>query len=439
MKIGLESDDGPRSESYVQVMSAAAGASTSRTRSPALVIACRHPTLVDAGISGGLAAAAMVSAHAVIRVNDQIDPGFRRPSTAVLTVAMLLVTVPLTWRRRTPIPVCAASIAAFVFGRVVLEIGEASISLLAISLAMYSVAAHAAPPWRTPAVALAWAVVVGELVRELFWFDSDIDGLAWVQSFILAYNMAILALPWVLGVALRSLRERESQLSDVAEMLYAQRAENARRAVYDERVRIARELHDVIAHYVSVMGIQAGAARRVLSAQPERATDALESIETTSREAITELQRMLGFLRRDDDVDERSPQPGLAELDQLTEHVRAAGLDLQLSVAGDPRPLPPSTDVSAYRIVQEALTNTLKHAGATRAAVTLRYLGEQLEIDVTDNGRRTSPTPKPVPGGHGLIGMRERVNLHGGTLVTGPLDGGGFRVRAVLPLQRELT
>ena len=220
------------------------------------------------------------------------------------------------------------------------------------------------------------------------------------------------AIAWLAGFALRVRGDDQAQ-----------------RAVLEERVRIARELHDVVAHHVSVMGVQAGAARLVIDRDPDKAKAALSAIERSSREAVVELQRLLGFLRRPGD--DLAPAPGLSELPRLAASMGALAVDVH--VEGEARSLPPTVDVSAYRILQEALTNTLKHAAASRADVRVRYGADELEVEVVDDGRAgVGATPRP--GGHGLIGMRERVALHGGQLSAGPLDGGGYRVLVTLPL-----
>jgi signal transduction histidine kinase len=211
-----------------------------------------------------------------------------------------------------------------------------------------------------------------------------------------------------------------------------EREENARRAVFDERVRIARELHDVVAHHVSMMGIQAGAARVVLGRDPVLATEALAGIETSSRQAVLELHQLLGFLRQKDDPDDLAPQPSLGQVHSLAANMSDSELTVEVSVEGEQRPLAPTVDVSAYRIVQEALTNTLKHAGASRADVHVRYWPDELEVEIVDDGR-VNGTPAPASGGLGLIGMRERAALHGGELTAGPAAGGGFAVRVRLP------
>jgi signal transduction histidine kinase len=206
--------------------------------------------------------------------------------------------------------------------------------------------------------------------------------------------------------------------------------------VFAERVRIARELHDVVAHHVSVMGVQAGAARRVMERQPEKAAEALSSIEASSRQALVELHRLLGFLRRAGEADDLAPQPGLAQLEDLVGPGGQGDLTVVLSIEGDPRPLSPTLEVSAYRIVQEALTNTRKHSGGATASVRLRYGPETFEVEVVDDGTSADGDERHVgnEGGLGLIGMRERVSLHGGHLRAGPGADGGFAVLATFPL-----
>jgi signal transduction histidine kinase len=229
---------------------------------------------------------------------------------------------------------------------------------------------------------------------------------------------------------------REVQLAQRTAQLEREREENARRAVFNERVRIARELHDVVAHHVSVMGVQAGAARRVLATQPAKAAEALSAIESSSRQAVSEMQRLLGFLRQDRDVESLAPQPSMRQLASLIAQMRDSGLPVDLRIEGNSPALPPSVDLSAYRIVQEALTNTLKHAGAAKALVMVRYADDAGRIEVTDNGPGTETTD-PERRGNGLIGMRERASLLGGWLQAEHHPGVGFSVRAYLPFNGQ--
>ena len=221
-------------------------------------------------------------------------------------------------------------------------------------------------------------------------------------------------------------RERRVQLAERERDLVA------REAVVEERARIARELHDAIAHNVSMMVVQAGAERRVLNGNGTGTREVLETIEQIGRGALTEMRRLVGMLRGDS-RDLLAPQPGLGDLATLTTQVRESGLAVELRVDGEPRELPVGIELSAYRIVQEALTNTLKHAGDAHATVHVRYGADSLELEIVDDGRGS---PAPVAGGgHGLVGMRERVALYGGHLEAGHDPGGGFAVRVVLPIR----
>jgi signal transduction histidine kinase len=205
----------------------------------------------------------------------------------------------------------------------------------------------------------------------------------------------------------------------------------AREAVVDERARIARELHDVIAHNVSMIVVQAGAERRMLGRPDATTHDVLQTIEQIGRSALTEMRRLVGMLRSDGD-DPLTPQPGLGDLPRLVTQVREAGLPVELSIEGEPRELPVGIGLSAYRIIQEALTNALKHAGEAHATVHVRYGVDSLELEVVDDGAGSQGEARP--GGHGLVGMRERVALYGGQLDTSRGANGGFSVRALLPL-----
>jgi signal transduction histidine kinase len=230
---------------------------------------------------------------------------------------------------------------------------------------------------------------------------------------------------------------RQAELEYRADELRRSQEQNTRGAIVAERLRIARDLHDVVAHHVSVMGVQAGAARRVLDKDPELAREALQTVEQTARSAIGELRGLLGVLRAED-VEQpemtHESSPGLEQLDELVTNARATGLEVRHGVYGEPRPVPDGVSLSAYRVVQEALTNVVKHAAARSAEVRVRYLDEALEVEVTDDGR--GPV-RAGTGGFGLVGMRERVAVHGGALEAGPRRGTGYRVRASLPVARD--
>jgi signal transduction histidine kinase len=295
----------------------------------------------------------------------------------------------------------------------------------------------------TPAVALAIAAYsVGDYAERI----REWIGLAGVAALI-AVNAArqfsfgdllliamILGGAWLAGRAIRYRRDRERTLERLTVDLEREREEKARAAVAEERVRIARELHDVVAHAISVIVLQARGGRRSLATDPGETREALDTIEATGSQALTEMRRLLEMLRRDDEEIALVPQPSLRYLDALAAQVREAGLPVDLSVEGEPIELPPGVDLSAYRIVQEALTNALKHAGPATARVVLRYRENDLELEIADTGLGTGANDGE---GHGLVGMRERVSLYGGRIEAGPRNGGGFAVRARLPLDSD--
>jgi len=251
-------------------------------------------------------------------------------------------------------------------------------------------------------------------------------------NFIL--NLILFLGAWWSGNTLRISREKAIQLRGRTEQLVREREENARRAVVDERIRIARELHDVLAHHVSVMGIQAGAARQVLKQYPEKALNSLSLIETSSRQAVSELYHLLGLLRDEKQVESFTSQPGLKQLVELVADMQTAGLRVEVRTEGEKREIPQMVDLSAYRILEEALTNILKHAGATKATINMRYQNSTLFLEVTDNGHGIVNDDKMASDGKGLIGMRERVNLLNGEFWAGNGPNGGFLVKVKLPL-----
>ena len=239
-------------------------------------------------------------------------------------------------------------------------------------------------------------------------------------------------LPYALGRMMRARAAREEHARDIAEQLDAARDASASAAAYGERARIARELHDVIAHSVSVMVIHAGGARLVMGEQPQRAEESLRSVERAGREALAEMRRLLGVLG-EGDPRALAPQPGLCDIEPLLADARSAGIAATLLIDGEPAPVSPAIDLCAYRIVQEALTNAIKHAAPARASVNVRWRDEELELEVSDDGRQ----PRAVDGaggGHGIPGMRERVALHSGSFRAGARPNGGFTVIARLPL-----
>jgi signal transduction histidine kinase len=245
------------------------------------------------------------------------------------------------------------------------------------------------------------------------------------------WNLITFTVAWTVGFALGQ-RLRETDVTKrLAEQAELEREEQARLAVAEERARIARELHDVVGHSVSVMTVQAAAVRRLLEPEQDKEREALLVVEQTGREALAEMRRMVGVLRRPEEAPALAPQPSLEHLDQLLSTTREAGLPVELRIEGTPTELPPALDTTAYRIVQEALTNAVKHANAGRAEVLVRYGTDTVELVVSDDGRGNGDGGG---GGHGLVGIRERVSVYGGELKAGPQAGGGFRLRATLPV-----
>ena len=354
--------------------------------------------------------------------------------TAIPIAAVALLVVQsgaLAVRRRWPMAVyaivgCATIVHAWLGY-------EVNVSGLAVLIAIYTVAANV--PFRE-ALGAAGIYVIGmtlSLVGAAL--QADAAFASFIPEFLI--NLLALVLAWTIGVTIRTHRAYVAALEARTAILEREREENARLAVALERGRIAREMHDVVAHNVSVVVVQASAAERLLATDPERAKNAMREVAETGRQALTEMRRVVGALREDDGSADLAPQPGIADLRGLADRVEDAGLPVELSVQGTERPLPASAALSAYRIVQEALTNTLRHAGPARARVILRYLPDALEIQVSDNGAATDAraADRSADGaGHGLIGMRERVALFGGELSAGPRPEGGFSVVARIPI-----
>jgi len=244
----------------------------------------------------------------------------------------------------------------------------------------------------------------------------------------------LFAIVWLAGNALGAKLTQYRKVEERAERLEREREEQARAAVAEERARIARELHDVVGHSVSVMTVQASGVRRLLRPEQEREREALLIVEQTGREALAEMRRLVGVLRRPEEAPALAPQPSLEHLDKLVDQVRESGLTVDLTVEGEAAKLPASVDLAAYRLVQEGLTNTLKHAQAHRAEVLVRYGNGEVELVVADDGNGVGGGDG---GGHGLVGLRERIAVCGGQLETGPRTGGGYEVRARLPMNGE--
>lgn len=301
-------------------------------------------------------------------------------------------------------------------------------------IAIFSAAAYGGRR-RNLACGICLAAIMGSIQYKLLFSGVvlPINQILYSATNFLS-NLVIFLPIWWFGNTLRLSREQTLQLRERTEQLVREREDNARRAIFDERVRIARELHDVLAHHVSVMGIQAGAARQVLKQYPEKALNSLSLIETSSRQAVAELYRLLDLLRDEKQVETFTSQPGLQQLEKLVADMQTSGLQVQVNIEGEKRGIPQAVDLSAYRIVEEALTNTLKHAGATKATVNMNYQNNMLLVDITDNGHGIVNDSKIASGGKGLIGMRERVKLLKGEFWAGKAPNGGFQVSTKLPL-----
>lgn len=342
--------------------------------------------------------------------------------------AMLLMIIPVAFRRRAPI---TAFGLAVVGGAIQVTAMQPIPSDIALLILLYTVAAYR--PRRASIVALL-VCLGGSAVAVLTWRPVGGVDLVWRLAFATFLFGGLELMVWVLGDSMRYRRGYYAALEDRAARLEAERDAQAKVAAAAERARIARELHDVVAHHVSVMVVQADGAGYALRTDLDRAEAALQAIAGTGRQALAEMRRLLGVLRSADEQATLAPVPGLGELRELLEQARTAGLEVSYTLTGNPRELPEGAELAAYRVVQESLTNTRKHAGlAATAAVTLRYQPDGLIVEVTDDGLGASGADT---GGLGLAGMRERIAMYGGTVTAGPLPGGGFGVTARLPCSK---
>ena len=388
----------------------------------------RHPTVVDAGW------AVLLFLLCLLEIADDISNKDFKPS--VLFVSVVLCAA-VTVRRRWPdLTVIVGLLIGFTQLGLDWEPNSADIALLVLA---YTGAAFA-HVWTSRVTLLA-----GFAAGPLTWVrfngpkDSTHTPSLWTNLFFGLLLSTPLVLCWVLGRFTRIRRAYYVELEDRAARLERERDAQSKIAVAAERARIARELHDVVAHNVSVMIVQADGASYVMDGSPDQAKQALATIASTGRQALEEMRRLLGLLRSADTAGEYVPQPGVEQLPDLLEQVRTAGLPVAFQVDGEPRELPRGVELTAYRIVQEALTNARKHGGPqTSATVRIRFDERGLDMLIEDDGRGASAELARDGGedgfGHGLIGMRERVGMVGGTLDAGPRPGGGFRINAVLPL-----
>src|SRR5215213_902808 len=379
--------------------------------------------LFDSGLA---LAAAGVSTLLFTELMNAAQPTPPRGMLALGYALALLHTLPLAARRRFPGTVLGISVVS---GLAVAALGMPEILGIAILVAVYSVAAYGD----------RWVSLAGLAAAELGSAAVQLTP-GRFQTPTVVTNTLVIGAAWLLGHFAHNYRAYAARLEERTAELEQAREELARRAVTEERLRLARELHDVVAHAMSVIAVQSGVGAHVADTQPEEAAKALAAIEATSRAALEELRRLLGVLRQEDEPQgDLAPVPGLADLEGLLAEVAKAGLAVKLQVNGTRPPVPAGVDLSAYRIVQEALTNVVKHAGPARAQVVVGYRDQEVTVEVIDDGRGavTSVSDGRARVGHGLIGMRERVQVFGGDLQTGPRPGGGFRVAARLPLAAD--
>ncbi|MEU6415017.1 sensor histidine kinase [Microbispora sp. NPDC046933] len=349
-----------------------------------------------------------------------------RPADAMNLILAAACTLPVALRRSRPFVLLVATcVPQAALDALHYHPGLSEFGGLVL---LYSVAAYRGLALSLAALVVAFSSYVSSAL-------AGVIAPTWTDHVVVT---AVLLLCWVCGRALRLRRAYLAELVQRADRLERAREADTRAARAEERSRIARELHDVVAHHVSVMTVQAAAARKMLDTKPDVARDALTAIEEMGRTAMAEMRSIVGVLRTDGPA-ERRPQPGMHDLPALVEQMREAGLRTQLWIEGERRGLPPGVDLAAYRLVQEALTNSLRHAGpAARAWVTVRHEPNELTIHVEDDGRGAAEESVRIGGkGHGLVGIRERVALYGGVLRIGPRTGGGFEVRAQFPLSHS--
>ncbi|MEV8224524.1 sensor histidine kinase [Streptomyces sp. NPDC079167] len=384
-----------------------------------------HPLAFDGGLALAVLTCMVCASFA------EPDPGHgpvfgARTPGAPSVLLMVLAAAALVLRRRRPVPVLAVtallSVVEFVF------MDPPAPVVMSAVVALFSVAAGTDRPttWRVGLLTMGALTASAMVVGTTPWYSQENLGvLAWT------------GLAGAAGDAVRSRRAFIDAIRERAERAERTREEEAGRRVAEERLRIARDLHDVVAHHIALVNVQAGVAAHVMDKRPDQAKEALAHVREASRSALNELRTTVGLLRQSGDPEAPTePAPGLAVLDTLVATFRNAGLPVEVARTDPESPLPAAVDLAAYRIVQEALTNVRKHAGAdAKAEVSVVRVGGTAEITVLDNGTGADPRPAPDDGGrHGLIGMRERVTALGGTLTAGPRYGGGFRVHAILPV-----
>jgi signal transduction histidine kinase len=375
----------------------------------------RRPPWLDVGLAAAFLL--MTVAEALL------SPDVASPVRHVVIGGVAMAS--LAWRRQAPLLVGAIVIVSNVL---VNPAGEFS-TLLSLVLVCFTIGSQSPPPRTYVGIAVVYAVFVAVSIA---------DGL---EPSDLAAGLVFFIGPWAVGIALKDRIQRSEAAEARAARLEREREAEAARAAAEERTRIARELHDIVSHSISVVTIQTQAVRRRLGPDHQAEADDLAAVEATAREALAEMRRLFGVLRADGATASLTPQPGLSELDRLVTSVSSDDLRVRMQVEGDPIDLPPGVDLAAYRIAQEALTNTVRHSGATEATVLLRYQPTRLDIEVEDNGHGLATdgvNRQPGHPGHGLVGIRERVALYDGTVDLGASPTGGVRLAASLPLKEPV-
>ena len=355
----------------------------------------------------------------VLAVLGEVDVfvGDWRGPDAVNAAVVLVMALALAWRRRYPVGVLAFNVVCIGALSVAFGGSETSTAVFIMVAAVFSAAAHGSMPAATVALSVATAAIQTSLDPQIHTFGDAV------------WDLILLTITLAVGFGMRA---RTTALEQYAEALERNQELRAEGAADEERRRIARELHDIISHSLGVLVLQAGAAEQVLERDPERAREVLHSIRATGQEAIGEMGMLLGLIRGEE-VASREPQPSLADIEKLVGKMREAGLDVGLQIEGERRMLSPALELSAFRIVQEGLTNALKHAGPGHARVVLRYGDDELEVEVADDG---SANGNGRGSRRGLAGIGERVAVFGGRLDAGPRPDGGWTLRAGFPLER---
>lgn len=360
-----------------------------------------------------------------IEINDASPAPFSREPDIWAALLIVAMAAPLAVRRIYPIPVFAVVVAAWAIDRALDY--PASLAQIGVILVFHTVGTELSPR-------RSLLIGGGAAALVTVWTGLGVIFLESVDEAAIVYQLISTAGPLWLGREVYSRRRHILDLEERAERAERERIEETRRAVAEERARIARELHDVVAHQMTVMTIQADGASRVASKEDPRLTEALAIIKDAGHRGLAEMRRVVGLLRTSDDSTETAPLPRLSDLASLIDHWRSTGMNVRLHIVGHERPLADGTELSAYRIVQESLTNAARHAGPQFTAhVQISYGDEELGILIEDDGRGAGAEPATGTG-HGLVGMRERVTVLGGRFVAGPRPGGGFRVEATLPV-----